>query len=419
MFKWIVCARRPLTVDEIRETIAFSMEDTSWDKDKIPTDISRLARSCGNFIIIDQETKVVRLAHYTIQQYLLREYEDQENSFNFTLQEANIMAGETCVAYLSFSDFETQTTRYSINPHTDVAAMTKAALKSPLIAPDSFGESVIKIWSASRPERSRPRDIDYTRHLPRPVQAKQDLTQIYALLGYITANWLWHTLDFDREQTLHESKTKRVTLFRAVILDKSLLFDYTPWGSLKCDEHETAFVFLIGWAIMANHALLLRIIDEEPYLGVGYYIAKAVNFFFRDFDKSYVLSNGQNSFRISQFSLLALHSSSPDSLEPEIDANILDMSHPMFTTSGSTDSFHLAGSSDIHTYIFPKYPCQFATQTPALGWLYSRLLIGCQRGDIESQKSREDTPQAFYRGHISRNNETLFKPYALGGCGFR
>jgi hypothetical protein len=36
MFRWIICARRPLFVDELCEGIAFTINDTRWNEEKIP-----------------------------------------------------------------------------------------------------------------------------------------------------------------------------------------------------------------------------------------------------------------------------------------------------------------------------------------------------------------------------------------------
>lgn len=38
VFTWILCARRPMRIDEVREAVAFGPSDTSWDSDKIPDD---------------------------------------------------------------------------------------------------------------------------------------------------------------------------------------------------------------------------------------------------------------------------------------------------------------------------------------------------------------------------------------------
>jgi hypothetical protein len=36
VFKWIVCAKRPLLITELREAVAFGTADRSWDAEKIP-----------------------------------------------------------------------------------------------------------------------------------------------------------------------------------------------------------------------------------------------------------------------------------------------------------------------------------------------------------------------------------------------
>jgi hypothetical protein len=71
MFRWIIFAKRLLKVDELREAIAFDIDDTEWDHAKIPNELLRLLRACGNLILINDETQEVQLAHYTVEQYLL------------------------------------------------------------------------------------------------------------------------------------------------------------------------------------------------------------------------------------------------------------------------------------------------------------------------------------------------------------
>lgn len=42
MFRWIISARRPLSLLELCEGIAFTLEDHHWDGKKIPTDMDRV-----------------------------------------------------------------------------------------------------------------------------------------------------------------------------------------------------------------------------------------------------------------------------------------------------------------------------------------------------------------------------------------
>lgn len=65
-----VC-KATLQVDQLREGIAFTLEDQTWNQRKIPTDLTRLARACGNLVVVDDVTQTVQLAHFTVQQYLL------------------------------------------------------------------------------------------------------------------------------------------------------------------------------------------------------------------------------------------------------------------------------------------------------------------------------------------------------------
>lgn len=93
MFDWIICSCRPLHMDELRDAIAFTADDKSWDATKIPNDIQRLIRACGNLILIDEDTLEVHLAHYTGKSPLisnhvtdhiniLRDYIVDHNTFN-------------------------------------------------------------------------------------------------------------------------------------------------------------------------------------------------------------------------------------------------------------------------------------------------------------------------------------------------
>ena len=109
-FKWIICAKRPLVITELTEAIAFQPTDRSWKAEKIP-DASRTIQACRNLVVLDETDKTVRLAHHSVRKFLL-EGPTQESipEFHFKLRRASIEAGELCVAYLSFSDFERQLT---------------------------------------------------------------------------------------------------------------------------------------------------------------------------------------------------------------------------------------------------------------------------------------------------------------------
>ena len=67
---WMVCARMLLRVEELQEAVAFDSEDKSWNAYKIP-DGDKLIKSCHGLVVRDKENGIVRLAHHTVQQYLM------------------------------------------------------------------------------------------------------------------------------------------------------------------------------------------------------------------------------------------------------------------------------------------------------------------------------------------------------------
>ena len=101
---WIVHAQRPLKVSELQHAIAIDCEeeeeDAVIDGDSIP-DIEDLISCCCGLLVVDQQSQIVRLVHYTAQEYF-----DARQSSYFPEAQARIAAA--CISYLRFqvlSDF--------------------------------------------------------------------------------------------------------------------------------------------------------------------------------------------------------------------------------------------------------------------------------------------------------------------------
>ena len=341
MFKWVLCARQPLHVDELREGIAFTLDDEAWDGEKVVTDFRRLVRACGNLVVIDGETQIVQLAHYTVQQYLLQ---PRENRLRFTIQEANNMAGEVCVAYLNFSNFDTRMTRYKENMNTDMIALSKIASHGPLLSPDTPGRRAIQIWDSFR-KSGLTTDIDIARHLPKREVKSQELSR-FAFLPYIAAHWLWHTTDFDSgpisDETNSQSTSRRDRLFKDLILSKQMLFKIRPWAEFTKTYQRSSGIALLGWAFMTNHRYLIKMasVNNEP-VDPKQLIWQAWLWFIND-------SSSVKTFF-------------PDgriAFEGPITQTMLDK-----LSSFSEDSY--------------------TVEQPESGWLYSKLLFACRNGHLD------------------------------------
>ncbi|KAF3316763.1 hypothetical protein TWF173_001426 [Orbilia oligospora] len=90
---WVVCAERPLDQLELQHALAVEPEasqDTIDDDDL--TDINDIISVCAGLVTIDEDTKIVRLIHYTTQEY----FDKQEWT-----RHAQTGLAEICIIHLS------------------------------------------------------------------------------------------------------------------------------------------------------------------------------------------------------------------------------------------------------------------------------------------------------------------------------
>ena len=99
ILSWITHAKRPLSVNELRYGLAIEysdiQEDGEFDEDNVLSSGS-LADVCAGLVIIDSNSQVVRLAHYTTQEYL-----DKVRKQIFKCAEDDM--SRACLTYLSYN----------------------------------------------------------------------------------------------------------------------------------------------------------------------------------------------------------------------------------------------------------------------------------------------------------------------------
>ncbi|KAL4887806.1 ankyrin repeat-containing domain protein [Aspergillus ambiguus] len=96
---FIFCARRPLTVDELCHALAVEEGDSELYEDALPASEILVGSSAG-LIRVDNKSKVIGLAHHTLQEYL-------EKHPAALLPDPDTVVAKACLTYLSFDEFET------------------------------------------------------------------------------------------------------------------------------------------------------------------------------------------------------------------------------------------------------------------------------------------------------------------------
>ena len=371
MFRWIICARRPLGVDELCEGIAFTIDDGHWNEDKIQTDILRLVRACGNLVVIEEESRTLQLAHYTVQQYILNNQSSKEKFFHFNQAEADELLGEVCVAYLNFSDFETKVTVYVDNNVTaEMTAMQKAFANVELALPNKGPLDTISLLTRMVYPKKKETKIDYSRHISKKINPGEHLLDDFRLLGYVRENWLWHTARFLPNSS---KKTRRDVLFHDLVLQKQLPFEFRPWNVNSHSKTEFPYFEPIGWALATNHCPLIHtIVKADSTFKPEAYFADAGSWFFED---------RTSNTHISQHMLERINHCAHDTWEPK--------------------------------------------SMPRQGWLYSRMLNACRRGSLNILQSciifgvsSNNYPWPNIRGHLvieaAASDQRAILSYFLG-----
>ncbi|OBT56261.1 hypothetical protein VE04_05107, partial [Pseudogymnoascus sp. 24MN13] len=99
VLSWITYAKRQLTTKELSHALAVEAGELELDEDNI-LDIEDIISVCAGLVAVDEESDVIRLVHYTTQEY----FERVRDAWSPKAQEE---IASTCLTYLSFQTFNT------------------------------------------------------------------------------------------------------------------------------------------------------------------------------------------------------------------------------------------------------------------------------------------------------------------------
>jgi ankyrin repeat protein len=174
VLSWITCAKRPLTILELRHALAVEVAESELDEENIP-EPEDMVFACAGLITVDQESDIIRLVHYTTQEY----FERTQTSWYPDAQRDIAMI---CVTYLSFDVFENGfcptdkefETRLQLNPLYNYAARNwgyhaRAASTQAEQLIVNFLESKAKVSASSQAMMTSGNYRDYSQRVPRQM----------------------------------------------------------------------------------------------------------------------------------------------------------------------------------------------------------------------------------------------------------
>jgi hypothetical protein len=98
VLSWITCAKRALTTSELEHAIAIEPGELQLDKENLCR-VEDMVSVCAGLVTVDEESNIIRLVHYTTQEYFER---TQRQWFPHAVTNITTI----CVTYLSFDEFK-------------------------------------------------------------------------------------------------------------------------------------------------------------------------------------------------------------------------------------------------------------------------------------------------------------------------
>ncbi|KUJ13176.1 uncharacterized protein LY89DRAFT_153773 [Mollisia scopiformis] len=98
VLSWITCSKRPLSTSELQHALAVEVGKTYLDEENLPQ-LEDMVSVCAGLVTIDEESSIIRLVHYTTQEY----FERTQKQWFF---DAQTDITTICITYLSFNEFE-------------------------------------------------------------------------------------------------------------------------------------------------------------------------------------------------------------------------------------------------------------------------------------------------------------------------
>ena len=246
IFKWVVCARRPMTIDELHDALTITTGQKSWEKPSQKFRPSTVSKLCGNLIVYDDFDRTLSLAHHTVQAFLKSPPKTPSLAqFNMQACRADHYLGDMCVTYLGFADFQKSLT--TTGDSRNLQLLNRPVLLTTRILP-GLNFSMLQNWNERLRRHTDGHDFDAENYL-RTIKSTINSPPIdssFPLLEYCKINWYHHCHAFPPEDT------KSARSLKQLLKQPPLPFLWQPWG-LPDDLDPFPHWPLFTWAVNQVH----------------------------------------------------------------------------------------------------------------------------------------------------------------------
>ena len=173
-------------------------------------------------------------------------------AFHVDATEANHFAGEICITYLNFSDFETALVKQEVKPeHDSAVGVNPLGLVSSALdqSDSSLAGLMVRLLAKAQRKEGRSHIVDFSPST-KTLHPASNLTDDHPFLKYATDHWAIHTSQFE------EGKSLTWTSWWNIVTEGHKLVQ-PPWGPSWKDDAA------LTWSCANKHDTLLRRIVQS------------------------------------------------------------------------------------------------------------------------------------------------------------
>lgn len=240
VIQWVSFAARPLHIDELKEAVAFDLDDMIWDAGKIPQ--ADVLIGCGaNLVAVDPSDQCVRFAHPSVKTYLQKNSASLIPGYPESDKQGELQCGEFCVAYLSFSNFNLELVKP--DDETELVRVPDAKL----LAGDALASPLIRFFWGRGASPKQPTQVHFRRIRSPTIPDRSR----YKFLDYAVTQWAFQTKKITSLSSVWDK-------FKRLSLSFNETWNFHPW--VVGGRSQTSRLHgLFGWAVKEGHIPLLEL----------------------------------------------------------------------------------------------------------------------------------------------------------------
>ncbi|KAH7190109.1 ankyrin repeat protein [Fusarium oxysporum] len=255
VFRWVAAAKRPLTLDEIREAVSIDVGQPYLKTERLVREMSPIVLWCENLLqVTEEQPQSLQFAHSTIHDFITKgDLPIQLSDFHVDLEVADHFAGEICITYLHLNNFKTTVARRPQPLRVNPVAMAGTALGQ--------GSKVTELTTRfvdvlGCPKGKANPDLAGTLISYDRADGLDRLQQNHPFLKYAAKHWVSHTANFQKGRSSTWSLWYQITTNGHALA-------HVPWQ--ESIFHRNEEVILI-WSHQTHHYALLRYANSVPGL---------------------------------------------------------------------------------------------------------------------------------------------------------